>query len=189
MKIWIALLFISMALSACTSSAQKSSSQFVSENLLHGLPDGWIQGFSVRKGNMGMKEFIPADQTVDNWDEMITTQIFFGGLEKSAEEFQSQLGSSWKESCPRSFVNTGKSGIENGYKSIFWQQFCENNPRTGLPEVTLFKAIEGNDSFYLIQKAWKKIPTKEEIVNWTKFMANAYVCDSRLPERACPNIN
>ena len=49
-----------------------------------------------------------------------------------------------------------------------------------------FKAIQGNDSFYVVQKAFKFSPSREQVVTWTRYLRKIAVCDSRLPERRCP---
>jgi len=51
-----------------------------------------------------------------------------------------------------------------------------------------FKAIEGNDSFYVVQKAFKFMPAKKQIARWVGFLRDVKVCDSRVADRACPRI-
>jgi hypothetical protein len=63
---------------------------------------------------------------------------------------------------------------------------CPRNAQTGKPEITWFKALQGNDSFYVVQKAFKFDPPKEQIVQWTLWLKGVALCDTRLPERACP---
>ena len=48
------------------------------ENFLVGLPDGFKIGFQARKGDIGVSKMIPAAETLDNWTQMVTVQIFFG---------------------------------------------------------------------------------------------------------------
>ncbi|MBI3919470.1 MAG: hypothetical protein HY322_20970 [Betaproteobacteria bacterium] len=73
------------------------------------------------------------------------------------------------------------------YPFAFWVLTCESLPFTSKPEHTWFKAIPGRDSFYLVQKAWRREPRKEEIVAWTKYLRGVAVCDTRAgAEKACP---
>jgi hypothetical protein len=51
-----------------------------------------------------------------------------------------------------------------------------------------FKAIQGADSFYVVQKAYKFVPSKEQETKWTGYLQSISVCDSRVPERACPKM-
>jgi hypothetical protein len=52
--------------------------------------------------------------------------------------------------------------------------------------MTWFKAISGNDSFYVVQKAFKLDPTPDKAAEWVAFLNKVSVCDTRPPERKCP---
>jgi hypothetical protein len=39
----------------------------------------------------------------------------------------------------------------------------------------------------VVQKAFKFAPSKEQVAQWMGFLKAAAVCDSRLPDRACPS--
>jgi len=63
---------------------------------------------------------------------------------------------------------------------------CPLNKDSGKPEITWFKAIQGQDSFYVVQKAFKFDPSQGQIVQWTLYLKKVAVCDTRVKERACP---
>ena len=52
--------------------------QLVNENLLVAMPEGYKLGWQDRNAQRLMSEMVPAAQTVENWTEMVTVQIFFG---------------------------------------------------------------------------------------------------------------
>ncbi len=52
--------------------------------------------------------------------------------------------------------------------------------------MTWFKAIAGNDSFYVVQKAFKFEPSPEQLTQWLGYLNKVSVCDTRLPERQVP---
>lgn len=54
--------------------------------------------------------------------------------------------------------------------------------------MTWFRAVQGNDSFYLVQKAFKLLPTADQIVHWTRYLQGVSVCDTRLADRPCPPL-
>ena len=60
------------------------------------------------------------------------------------------------------------------------------NKDTGKPEMTWMKAIQGKDSFYVVQKAFKFEPADDDVAKWMRYLRGVAVCDSRVPERACP---
>jgi hypothetical protein len=47
------------------------------------------------------------------------------------------------------------------------------------------KAIQGRDSFYLVQKAYKFEPSAEQKKQWDDYLDSVSVCDTRRPERPC----
>ena len=63
---------------------------------------------------------------------------------------------------------------------------CEKSPSTGLPENTVFRAISGNDSFYLVQYAFHTTLDPGRLSKALRFMAGVKVCDSRSLSQACP---
>jgi hypothetical protein len=165
--------------------ASPAAAQLVNENLLVPLPEGYKVGFQTRKNNMDMQEMVPANETVDNWTEMVTVQIFHG-IKALPGEFRRGLELRWRSNCPNTDAAQIASDADNGYPALVWLLSCPNNPATGKPEITWFKAVAGNDSFYLVQKAFKFEPSKEQAAQSVHFLEAVKACDSRLPDRACP---
>lgn len=58
--------------------ASAANADLENENLLITAPPGYKVGFNDKKPNMVMTEFVPAKETVENWTEMVTVQVFFG---------------------------------------------------------------------------------------------------------------
>lgn len=165
----------------------KTKGVLQNENILVSRPGGYKVDFQDRQGKLLTTEMVPEGESVHNWTEMITMQIFFGGVPQlNPEAFSEGVASLWKRSCPGAEIQHIRKGTENGYPFAFWIQACPENPMTGKPEVTFLKAIQGNDSFYVVQKAWKYSPSEEDIVTWTRFMSTVKVCDSRIEGRVCP---
>jgi hypothetical protein len=42
------------------------------------MPQGFKIGFQDKKGNVQISEMVPSSETVSDWTEMVTVQIFFG---------------------------------------------------------------------------------------------------------------
>jgi hypothetical protein len=162
-----------------------ASAQLAGENLLVAMPPGYKIGYRVERGNMVMNEMVPAGQTVDDWSEMVTVQIFHG-LKAPPEKFRDALQQRWIAACPGGSGANVLSGSENGYPVLVWLLDCPKNPQSGKPEITWFKAIAGNDSFYLVQKAFKFKPDKQQVDRWMAYLKSIAVCDKRIAARACP---
>ncbi len=156
------------------------------ENLLVAIPKGYKIDFQTKKDNMIMSEMVPQAETVNNWTEMVTTQIFLGMKNTSPEQFQETMTNNWAAACKNSNSVPVTDGKENGYAFSIWMQTCPLNRVTGKPENTWFKAIKGNDSFYVVQKAFKSEPSNEQIVQWMKYFRTIMVCDTRGNKHPCP---
>jgi hypothetical protein len=70
--------------------ASAASVDLENENLLVTAPPGYKVGFSDKKPNMVMTEFVPAKETVENWTEMVTVQVFFG-LKATPQQFMDEM--------------------------------------------------------------------------------------------------
>ena len=66
--------------------ASAARADLENENLLVTAPPGYKVGFSDKKPDMLMTEFVPAKETVENWTEMVTVQVFFG-LKATPQQF------------------------------------------------------------------------------------------------------
>ena len=138
---------------------------------------------------MLLTEMVPKGESVDNWTEMVTTQVFLGGVpQRTPAAILEALSAVWIRNCQGAEIQHIRKGTENGYPFAFWMQTCPKNPMTGKPEIALLRAIQGNDSFYVVQKAWKYAPADEEIAVWSRFMSGVSVCDSRMKGRECPSV-
>ncbi len=159
--------------------------ELINENLLVEVPPGYKIDFQDKKPNSLMNEMVPTNETVNNWTEMVTVQIFYN-MKATPEQFVGKMASGWMQACAGASSKPIASGPENGYPAGVWLLSCPKNPATGQPEITWVKAVQGNDSFYVVQKAFKFTPSNEQVVQWMKYLRSVAVCDSRLPDRACP---
>ncbi|XOB61027.1 hypothetical protein ACMC56_10470 [Campylobacterota bacterium DY0563] len=158
------------------------------ENIMQGIPKGFKLGFKDynKKTHISLIEFIPKGETVQNWSQMITTNIYHKNIKLSAKEYIQYMNSSWKKSCQNNYTKFLPDGKENGYEYALFMAYCKKNKMTNKEEFTYFKAIKGNDSFYVVQKAFAYSPTKEEVIASMKYLQNVFICDTRLDN--CPKV-
>ena len=171
-----------------TLTLAAAHAQLVNENLLVRVPEGYKIDHQARNAQQLINEMVPQGESVTSWTEMVTVQIYFG-LKGTLQQMQDNVAQSWLKACPKGIRVPIIETTENGYPVSIWQLSCPNNPQTGKPEWTWFKAVRGNDSLYLVQKAFRFEPSKEQIATWMRYLKTVGVCDSRLPERACPKTN
>jgi len=160
---------------------------FDGENLLAALPNGYKVGFQQKKGSAQITEMVPANESVQGWTEMVTVQVFGGMTGVTPDQFRDRMVQLWAASCANAVAGPPTQAVENGYRIAFWMMSCPRNKDTGKPETTWFKAIQGRDSFYVVQKAFKFDPSKDQIAQWSLYLKKVAVCDTRLKARACPS--
>lgn len=180
--------YFGIALLVLLAVPSVSWAEVKNETLLQSLPLGYKIDFQARQGNMGITEMVPQAESVENWTEMVTTQVFFGLKSATPEQFQANMEKNWLASCKAGQSASIANGAENGYPFTLWLLSCPLNPATGKPEITWFKAIKGNDSFYVVQKAFRFEPAREQVMQSMQYLRKVSLCDTRLPDRACPRL-
>lgn len=156
------------------------------ENLLAELPSGFKVDYQAEQGNQTITEMVPEGESVEDWTTMVTVQVYLGETNIAPIQAQETLTNDWFNACENSASYPVADGAENGYNFILWQLFCPLNPSTQKVEYTFMKAMQGNDSFYLVQVAFRHEPSDDEITQWMGYLKEVKVCDSRIPEQACP---
>lgn len=155
------------------------------ENLIQPLPEHFKIAYRDGNQRMSLTEMVPKDETVDDWSTMVTTQIYYGARDASFDVYRKTMAQHWKDSCDDTDSASVKEGEENGYTFQLWVQGCHYNDGKRKPEITWFKMIKGHDSAYVVQVAFHHEPSKDEIVQWMKYLGRVGVCDSRLKGQEC----
>lgn len=163
-----------------------SSMGLENENLLADIPSGFKVGYQAHQGNQSITEMVADGETVDDWSTMVTVQVYLGETNTTPEQAQDTLTRSWFNACENSESYPVADGDENGYNFLLWQLYCPLNASTQKVEYTYMKAIQGNDSFYLVQVAFRHEPSNDEVTQWMQYLKGVQVCDSRIAEQACP---
>ena len=152
------------------------------------MPQGFKLGFKDSKNGMNMQEFVPASETVQNWTEMVTVQVFLSRKDLQPAPFLASMQKQWAGSCKDSTATPVATGKVNGYEAASILLRCPLLASTGKPETTMLKAIKGNDSFYVVQRAVRSVPPPERLETMKKYIESVSVCDSRSPTSPCPTV-
>ena len=169
-----------------TKSSAETSMGLENENLLAEVPSGFKVDYQAQQENQAITEMVAESESVEDWSTMVTVQVYLGETNTTPAQAQETLTQSWFNACENSESYPVADGAENGYGFLLWQLYCPLNPSTQKMEYTYMKAIQGNDSFYLVQVAFRHEPSDDEITQWMQYLKGVQVCDSRIPERACP---
>jgi hypothetical protein len=168
-----------------TEQSVETGTALDNENLLVAVPKGFKIDFQAEQNKVVINEMVPQSESVNDWTTLVTVQIFLGLTNTTPEQYQDSLTQLWFNACQSSESYPVTDGVENGYNFVLWQLYCPLNPSTQKVEFTYLKAIQGNDSFYLVQVAVRHEPSSDEITQWMNYLRTVQVCDSRIPERAC----
>ncbi len=175
------LVLVTFALSLATTAAHALEN----EVLLVTVPKGYKIGYEKKAGGQIMTEMVPTAETVRNWTEMVTVQIFLNMRDVTPAQYRTRMETLWANACAGSEFSKVKEGVERGYPTLTWLQKCPLNRQSGKPEFTWMKALQGRDSFYLVQKAYKFDPSAGQRKEWGGYLDSVRVCDTRLPDRPC----
>jgi hypothetical protein len=164
----------------------QSGTGLENENLLAELPEGFKVDYQAEEGNQTITEMVAEGESVEDWTTMVTVQVFLGKTDTTPQQAQDILTNDWFNACANSETYPVADGAENGYNFVLWQLYCPLNSATQKPELTYMKAIQGNDSLYLVQVAFRFEPSEADVTQWINYLKEVKVCDSRIAERACP---
>jgi hypothetical protein len=169
----------------CTVAVALGQSLIDAETLLFSPPKNFKIGFKSSHDNRLMTEWVPVAETVDDWTQMLTVQIYRGATVDSATFLQG-VGKRYMDACPGTTAKGIFTGQVNGYVASMLLLKCPKNPSTGKPETTAFRVIKGNDALYSVQRAWRVVPSDQDVDDVMHALAKVTVCDTRAPEHACP---
>lgn len=167
----------------CATLAQ---AEVQGERLIQGQPAGYVIGFRETVGAISIVELVPEGESVSAWSEMLTVQGFTGLKSVTPAQFEGESRAKWLSMCTDGKFASIARGEENGYPFALWMLSCPRSAAPGKPEITWFKAMRGNDNFYVVQKAFRFEPAPEQIRQWMQYLKRVTVCDPRLPDRPCP---
>lgn len=176
-----ALLAAALVMPAAANAALQN------ENLWQPIPNGYKLGFQANKGKMRMQEYVLQNESVDNWSEMVTTQIFLGVNTIDPDSFLDRLKKMWQQGCPNSTGGDIEKDTSNGYSIAKMYLSCPHSKVTNKPESTFFRAIKGRDSLYVVQMAYTTDPTDAQKAVAQEYLNTVYACDTRAKEHPCPD--
>jgi hypothetical protein len=166
------------------------------EELLAQAPDGWQQGFVTKTDTLRIANFIPNGSSMEDWREKVTFESLSGDPLPDPIEFVEGIGDHQRANCEKFDQFNIQSGLENNYPTSVRLLTCSRNKLTDMSRVTLIKAIQGNEHFYVVTRT-KRQPVMDddtapisdaEMATWASYARGISVCDSNRPEHECPAI-
>lgn len=176
-----------LALLLLASTPHLSQAQPAGERLIAPIPSTFKLVGQVPHDGAKIEVFVPANETIENWSEQITTQVRFNMASRTdLTALLHVIEQKWIEACKESPPITILPGKTNGYATASMLMQCPRLPSTGKPEASLVHAIKGTDNLYLIQKNTRIPLDRDRVKEMVRYMGTVTVCDSRTSEHPCP---
>ena len=84
---------------------------WVNETLLASLPDGYKRDFEQKTKDALISEMVPVGQSVSNWTEMVTVQVFYA-LKTTPQQFKAQMEKERAAACPEAKRSRSRKGMK-----------------------------------------------------------------------------
>jgi hypothetical protein len=163
-----------------------AGAQISGEHLVQAKLPGFVVGHTAERGPMFIEELIPEGETVEQWTRMITKQRFAGTAGSlSPEELMSRMASGLAGGCPGGVAGAVRRFEVLGAAAAELRADCPKNPATGKPETFLAQAIAGPADIHVLQVAFRKMPSRDD-VSWAKsHLASAVLCTATSRDPRC----
>jgi len=160
------------------------SSGLVNENLLMDLPlpsGDW----DVYQGQEKGSDLLETRWVSKKSDDMVQMFVMYktpNGDVKKAKAVDNAIG---RENCNKMFESEVISDkAQNGYQQLTWYTLCKTKGE--FYSKAIHKSIAGHDSMYEFKRIFRSEPSVSEWETWLEYTSTIKVCDSRLPDQACP---
>ncbi|HTQ15301.1 MAG TPA: hypothetical protein VMH86_15625 [Rhizomicrobium sp.] len=114
-------------------------------------------------------EWIPADQSADDVQDILTEQIFYAQKGQSAADFLTGVFQRIAGACRAVSVNGPVPGTENGYGIAYGQVYCVGQKGADKDVDIFIKAIAGNDALYVVQREFRRPAAPGAVPGLRKF--------------------
>jgi len=176
-----------------TSTANSPAEKPVAETLLLEVPPAWLEVTSQGSDTFKLAEFVPAGQDKESWSDKLFVES--NALQPLPDPivFLEAMGSELKTECEGSSDANVHSGKENGYEISVRLLICNKNLNSARGEVSLIKAIRGNNNFYVISRWRRSEPLQtdssplsdKEMGEWSLYMRSIKLCDATSETHPC----
>ncbi len=172
---------------------EQTSKEFSKEQLLATPPSGWHQIYQLNSGKTRLVDFVPADQTEEDWKTKISYESHRALNDADPISVLMCELEVVRQNCEKIDSFNLYSGLENNYPTSVRLTFCGENTFTGEGEVTLSKAIQANEYLYLVKllhrvpafKEDSSVVSKNQIASWSDYFGQLTVCDNT-EDHPCP---
>ncbi|HEY5598133.1 MAG TPA: hypothetical protein VIK47_04945 [Kiloniellales bacterium] len=128
------------------------------EVYIAGLPAGWRKQAEASDALGHRADWLPPDQTLENWRDRLTVQLIADVAGQAPERFLDNLAALSTDSCEAVMVTEVQSASVNGYPAAARLIACTRDKQTGKGNVALYRVVAGARALYVLQRAYRLPP-------------------------------
>jgi len=175
-----ALAFINLA--GCSNVVEHKTLVYQGENLITPY-SGFLAGWQMSVENKENYKVRMWQHPIDGFKNAYVISVTLP-INKLAD-IRQVIDEPGYESCEKFTTFTLQSSPNKLYPSEMWQTNCSK--KDGSKAEILHLILQGQDSFYHVQKIWQGNINAKEIKQWQNRFKQIYLCDSRITKVICPN--
>ena len=160
------------------------------------VPITWEIVHSANSGRVVHMAWLPKGQQAGRWSDKVSLQLFPGETDISGRQLLDQIASRYNRDCRNLLGTQTEVRQKRGRTVAFRLLGCTEHSQTGRGELALFRVVQGAESLYLVQRAWRTptfdtehLPFSRDILGKTRlWLQGGRVCQADSPdaEYACP---
>ena len=156
-------------------------------------PAGWKLAYQFNNDDTRFADFTPADEDNKTWRTKLSIESHqnmddIDPISAIMGEVQNN-----SEICSNFNHFNLFSGIENGYPTSVRLIECGENAHSNKGEISIIKAIQGNEHFYFVRLLRRTEPFSDsaqametsEIAAWSTYLKDITVCDTQHADHSC----
>ena len=160
------------------------------------VPITWQIAHASDSGRVVHMAWLPAGQETGSWSDKVSLQLFPGETGTTGKQLLDRIVRRYAQDC-RNLLGTETDVKQARGRTVAFRLLgCTEHARTGRGELALFRVVQGAESLYLMQRAWRTptfdrahLPFSHDILGKTRlWLQGGRVCQagSSDADHACP---
>ena len=123
---------------------------------------GWKKVTNVDNANQVYFEWIPDDQSLPDYKDILVEQAFPNAKQEPPQAFADRLTRGIGSACMKAARNGPKTAIEHGFNVAYSQIYCVHVKKNTQDVDVFSKVIQGRNSLYVLQREFHR-PTEDGV--------------------------
>jgi len=159
------------------------------------VPEGSRIGFQAYRPGIQIMEYVPENQSVEHWTDMLTVLIMARDTAPDIDAFFQRMTNTFHSGCTvEPIVEAPTRFLDGHYQAGIQTAICGKSKQFGTGTVVVYKMIQGAHGFYQVQRAWNFPPVARSLdIPLTKAMRDSaagrlalvHLCDRQNPGQQC----